>query len=176
MQAVAEDHSVRPMRIVLVELGLGSFARESVEIGKQVDLSFSSFCTCLAAATQVVDQHLGMHLLLDVERRRRNNQIGPVLLVLASPNELRIEVAVPPLVGHADRALLLGAHHRLKLSRGYVLARSLLVRKCFDLLSSLFVLRVFFAILIPYAGCGTVTDSIILLNSDSTFDLKSDSI
>ena len=39
-----------------------------------------------------------------------------------------------------------------------------------------FGFRIFFAILIPYAGCGAVTDSIILLNSDSTFDLKSDSI
>ena len=43
---------------------------------------------------QVVDQHLGVDLLLDVERRRVDDEIAPVLLVLAAPDELRVEVAV----------------------------------------------------------------------------------
>ena len=35
-----------------------------------------------------------MDLLLDVERRRMDDEVAPVLLVLAAPDELRIEVAV----------------------------------------------------------------------------------
>ena len=35
-----------------------------------------------------------------------DDEIGPVLLILAAPDELRIEVAVAALVGHADGALL----------------------------------------------------------------------
>jgi hypothetical protein len=44
-------------------------------------------------------------LLLDEERRRRDDQVGPVLLVLAAPDELRVEVAVAALVGDLDRGL-----------------------------------------------------------------------
>jgi hypothetical protein len=43
-----------------------------------------------AFAQQVVDQRLGMDLLLDIERRCMDNQIRPVLLILAAPNKLRI--------------------------------------------------------------------------------------
>ena len=43
---------------------------------------------------QVVDQHLRVDLLLDVERRRVNDEIAPVLLILAAPDELRVEVGV----------------------------------------------------------------------------------
>jgi hypothetical protein len=45
-------------------------------------------------------------LLLDVERRRVDDEIAPVLLVLAAPDELRVEVAVAALVGDADGVLL----------------------------------------------------------------------
>ena len=65
----------------------------------------------------------GMDLLLDVERRRVHDQVGPVLLVLAAPDELRVEVAVAPLVGHADRVLLVLPHHGLKLGSGNILPR-----------------------------------------------------
>ena len=58
-------------------------------------------------AQQVVDQHLGVDLLLDVERRRVDDEVAPVLLILAAPDELRVEVAVAALVGDADRGLLL---------------------------------------------------------------------
>ena len=36
-----------------------------------------------------------------------DDEVAPVLLVLAAPDELRIEVAVAALVGDANRALLL---------------------------------------------------------------------
>ena len=66
---------------------------------------------------QVVDQRLGVNLLLDVEGRGVDDEIGPVLLVLAAPDELRVEVTVTlplfilqsrdaALAGHAHRRLL----------------------------------------------------------------------
>src|SRR5271168_3061546 len=58
-----------------------------------------------------------MHLLLDVERRRLDDQVGPVLLVLAAPDELRVEVAVAPVIGEPDRCLVLLVHDRLELGR-----------------------------------------------------------
>ncbi len=101
---------------------------------------------------QVVNQHLGMDLLLDVERRRMDHQIGPVLLVLAAPDELRVEVAVAALVGHADRALLLLLHHRLEFGRGNVLALGLVVLERLDGLAAAFG---FLAMDFLYSsGCG----------------------
>ena len=38
LQAVAEYHAVRPVGVVLVELGLGVFVWESVEVGEQIGL------------------------------------------------------------------------------------------------------------------------------------------
>ena len=38
LQAVAEDHAVRPVGVVLVELGAGVGARQAVEVGEQVEL------------------------------------------------------------------------------------------------------------------------------------------
>ena len=81
---------------------------------------------------QVVDQHLGMDLFLDVERRRVDDEVAPVLLVLAAPDELRVEVAVAALVGHADRALLLLLQHRLVFGGRDVLARRLVVLERLD--------------------------------------------
>src|SRR4051812_1732555 len=56
-----------------------------------------------------------MHFLLDVDRRRVDDEIAPVLLILATPYELRIEVAVPTLVGDANRRLLRRIDERLVL-------------------------------------------------------------
>jgi hypothetical protein len=50
-------------------------------------------CT-LGSTQQIVDQHLGMNLLLDVQRRRMHHQFAPVLLVFPAPDELRVEIAV----------------------------------------------------------------------------------
>ena len=55
---------------------------------------------------EVVDDDLRVHLLLDVERRRLDDEVGPVGHVLAAPDELRIEVAVAPLIRLFDRRLV----------------------------------------------------------------------
>ena len=78
------------------------------------------------------DQRLGVHLLLDVQGRRLNDEVRPVLGVLAAPDELRVEVAVAPLVGHLDGVQLLVPHDRLILRGGDVLAVLALVGQGLD--------------------------------------------
>ena len=63
-----------------------------------------------------------MYLLLDAYGRGLHDQVRPVLSVLAAPDELRVEVAVAPLVGHVDGVQLLVAHDRLVFRGGDVLA------------------------------------------------------
>src|SRR5262249_46147115 len=58
-----------------------------------------------------IDQHLRVDFLLDVERRRIDDEIAPVLLVLASPDELGIEVRVA-WVAQFDRLLDIPAGQR----------------------------------------------------------------
>ena len=70
-----------------------------------------------------------MHLFLDIQRRRMHHQVGPVLLILAAPDQLRIEIAVATFVSHTDGALVILLQHRLVFSRRDVLARRLLVRE-----------------------------------------------
>ena len=113
-----------------------------------------------------------MDLFLDVERRSVDDEVAPVLLVLAAPDELGIEVGV---AGIADllRVLLLLLQHGLILRRRDVLPLGLVVRKRFDRLLGCGFLGHDY--LLPVAGC-TVADAIILLNSLSTLALKSDSI
>ena len=89
---------------MLVELGLVHALGDAVEVGEQVGRDLPGFVLALLRlAQQIVDQHLGVHLFLDVERRGVDDEVAPVLLILAAPDELRIEVAVAALVGHADR-------------------------------------------------------------------------
>jgi hypothetical protein len=45
-------------------------------------------------ARKVVEQQSWMHLLLHVKRRSVQGEVRPVLLVLAAPDELRIQVPV----------------------------------------------------------------------------------
>ena len=108
LEAVAEDHPVRPVGVVLVELGLGAVVRQAVEVGEQVGLGLGRGVLAVPApvlrpAPQVVDEDLGVDLLLDEERRRLRDEVRPVLLVLAAPDELRVEVAVAALVGDLGR-------------------------------------------------------------------------
>jgi len=74
-QAVAKDHAVGPMRVVLVKLGLGAVVGQTVEVGKHVDLRIGRLLIGLALALEVIDQHLRMDLLLDVERRCVDHQV-----------------------------------------------------------------------------------------------------
>jgi hypothetical protein len=82
-------------------------------------------------------------LFLDVERRCVDDEVGPVLLVLAAPDQLRVQVAraVDFLVGQADEGALVGdahrrllvlLHHRLVFGGGDVLAGGLKVLEGFD--------------------------------------------
>ena len=61
-----------------------------------------------------------------------DHQVRPVLLVLAPPHELRVEIAVAPLVGEPERALLVLPHQRLVLGGWQVPAPGLLVREGLD--------------------------------------------
>ena len=68
LQAVPENHPVRPVGIVLVELGGGCLAGKAVEVSEQIRLEGGAgvFLLCLLPPLpQIVDQHLRMHLLLN---------------------------------------------------------------------------------------------------------------
>jgi hypothetical protein len=69
----------------------------------------------------------GVDLLLDVERRGGDDQVARVGLVLAAPDELRIEVPVAPLVGEPHRSLRPLVEHRLVLRRRDVRPRRVAV-------------------------------------------------
>jgi hypothetical protein len=103
LERIAEDHEVRPVLIVLLELGLVHALGDAVEVGEQVGRGLAGVVPILPRlAQQVVDQRLRVDLLLDVERRRLDDEVTPVLLVLAAPDELRVQVAVALFVGDAD--------------------------------------------------------------------------
>src|SRR6266481_3314862 len=70
LHAIAENHTVAPVRVVLVELGLSIVVRQPIEICEEIDLIRGGFLVGLAAAQQVVNQNLRMHLFLDVQRWR----------------------------------------------------------------------------------------------------------
>ena len=58
----------------------------AIEIGEEVELLRFPWLACFGVAQQVIDQHLGVHLFLNVDRRGMHHQIGPVLLILAPPD------------------------------------------------------------------------------------------
>src|SRR5690242_20079106 len=117
---------------MLVELGLVRSLGNTVEVGEEVRRERPGLVGVLFRhAQQIVDQHLRVDLLLDVERRCMNDEIAPVLLVLAAPDELRVEVGVAP-VADFRRPLLLRLENRLELRRGNIYALGLVVRERFD--------------------------------------------
>ena len=130
LQGVAENHAVRPVGVVPVELCPGVVVRQPVEVREKIRMIFVPLS--VSALHQVVDQRLGVNLLLDEERRRLNHEIRPVLRILAAPDQLRIEIAIAALVGNFDRVVL--RHQRLVFRRRNVLPRRFLVRQRFDLL------------------------------------------
>jgi hypothetical protein len=80
---------------VLVELGLVHAGRDAVEVGEEIGGLLARLLPALAGpAQEVVDEGLGVDLLLDVEGRGLDDEVAPVLLVLAAPDELGVEVAV----------------------------------------------------------------------------------
>src|ERR1700683_5579509 len=109
-----------------------------------------------------------MNFFLDIDRRRMRNQIRPVLLVFTAPDQLRVQVTVPALVCNPDGALMLLLQHGLELGGRNIFARSLFVGEWG---ASLLLLRLWR--FLHTAGACARTDSIILLNSGSTFASKS---
>ena len=143
LHAVAEDHPIGPVGVVLVELGAGVLVGQPVEVGEKVGLEAGLACRLfrfrvLGLPEQVGDQRLRMHLLLDEERRRLNRKVRPVLLVLAAPYELRVEIAVASFVLDLDRPPVALGHHGFVLGGGDVPARCLLVGEGFYALRSSF--------------------------------------
>ena len=72
-----------------------------------------------------------MYFFLDVERRRVNNEIAPVLLVLAAPDELRIKICVSRIADFLWILLLL-FQYRLIFRCRNIFARGLVVLEAFD--------------------------------------------
>src|SRR5690606_15429027 len=90
LQAVAQDHAVLPVHGMPVELVAVLRVGEPVEIGEEVRHVGLGRAGLLGAALEIVDDRLGVDLLLDVEGRRVDDEVGPVLRVLAAPDELRV--------------------------------------------------------------------------------------
>ncbi len=90
-QRIAENHPVRPVLGVRVELQLRLRVGDAVEIAEQIGLRRTALP---ALALQVADQRLGLHLLLDVDRHRRHAERRRVLRVLAAPDQLRVQIRV----------------------------------------------------------------------------------
>ena len=131
LQAVTEDHAIGPVGVVLVEFGAGVFIRQPVEVGKEVELR-----GCFrfpAVANQIVDQHLGVNFFLDVEWWRLHEEVRHVLFVLASPDELGIEVTIATLVGNPERVAVVPFHDSLVLGCGDVFTRRITVSEVFHL-------------------------------------------
>ena len=149
LQGVPQDHAVGPMLIVLIELGLGIPIGDPIEIIKQRQLGVLHLTRGLLVrylgtlpiarhADQIVDEHLRMDLLLDVQRRCMDDQIRPVLLVFATPDQLRVQVRVPRIL-HRHRRLLIVADHRSVLDRRNVLPLVVGVPNRIDGFDGLFV-------------------------------------
>ena len=86
----------------------------------------------LAARPQIVDQRLWVHLLLDEERRRLHHEVRPVGRVLAPPDELGVEIGVPPREGGLHRRRVGGVEHALHLRGRDVGARLAVMGEALD--------------------------------------------
>ncbi|OPZ67874.1 MAG: hypothetical protein BWY82_02684 [Verrucomicrobia bacterium ADurb.Bin474] len=101
---------------MLVKLGFGILAGQAIEVAKQVHLRVAGVIGQFRLAQQIFDQCLGMDLLLNVERWGLHHKVGPILLVLAPPYQLRIEVTVAGVASFLGR-LLLFLHNGFELGR-----------------------------------------------------------
>jgi len=91
--------------------GLGFFGGKAVEVGQEVHLGIPGSFPGLGLEAEVVDEDFGVDFFLDVERGSLHDQVRPVLLILPPPNQLRIQVPVPPFVSHFHRRLTLPAQN-----------------------------------------------------------------
>lgn len=67
----------------------------------------------IRAVQQIVDQYFGVNLFLNIQWRRMNDQVRPILLIFAAPNQLRIEITVAAFISYSDGVLLILTHDRL---------------------------------------------------------------
>ena len=100
---------------------------QAVEVGEEVELRGRVLPSgaAVAFAAQVVDERLGMHLFLNVERRGPHFQRvvrRAVRAVLASPDQLRVQVGIATLVGRAHRRDVARPRHGGLLDSGDVRA------------------------------------------------------
>ena len=131
-QRVAEDHAVGPVLLVPVEVDLlVELAGAAVEVGEERELLAEEITLTpapslrgrgrfgrrvLGRGLQVFDQGLGVDFFLDVDGEDRDGEVFAVLLVLALPDELRVERGIAGiekgfgggLVGRDEIAQLLG--------------------------------------------------------------------
>ena len=136
LEGVTEDHAVRPVLVVLVELSPVNSIWNTVEVGEEVGLCSDGLRLCFfCLPKEIVDQYLRMNLFLNVERRGVDNEIAPVLLILPTPDKLGVEIGVPWILHRPWRGIV-WSEHGLMLGRWNVLPLGLVVRDCFDGLAS----------------------------------------
>ena len=105
---------------VELDLGLAVLVGEA-EVVEEVGAAVRIGGPALAeGGAQVLDQRLGVDLLLEVDGRGLDDEVGPVGEVLAAPDELRVEVGVAALPGGADRVAVGVGEDGLELGRGDV--------------------------------------------------------
>ncbi|MDZ7711765.1 MAG: hypothetical protein U5L06_00940 [Rhodovibrio sp.] len=145
LERIAQDHAVGPVPLVLVEFQLGVLvALKAVEVREHVGFVGLRLALGGGAAAQVLDDRLGVNLLLDVDRHGVDLQAAAVLLVLAAPDQLRVQVRFAAVelrvfvrvvaiavLGHRRLALVL-TDQPLQLGRGNVGPRRLPVAEGFD--------------------------------------------
>ncbi len=137
---------------------LGQAVEVGVGVGKEGGLGGLGLFGLLPAraAQQVVDQGLGVDLLLNEQGRGVDDKVRPVLLILAAPDKLGVEVAIArgllvreriavhaALVRNADGLLCLLVEDGLELCGGDIGALRLIVGECGDFFGGGFLLRLF---------------------------------
>ena len=78
------------MLVVLIKFRALLGIVKAVEIGEEVRRVGRLPRLRLGAPHEIVDDRLGVDLLLNIQRRRLHDEIGPVLPILAAPDKLRV--------------------------------------------------------------------------------------
>ena len=109
LQGIAEDHPVRPVLLVMVEVHLVDALRDAVEVREQRHLfrRGRSPRPTSRLLLQIVDDRLRVNLLLYEDRHRLDREIVRVLRVLALPHELRVKVGIARIPERDRRDILL---------------------------------------------------------------------
>jgi len=90
-----------------VKLGLVRAFGHAVEVGEEINLRARLVRLRLfRPADQVINEHFGVDLFLDIKGRGVDDEVAPILLILAAPDELGIKVGVARILHLAGRLLL----------------------------------------------------------------------